>query len=77
MNNESRRIDIQDLPEDARAGLTADDIQDDTADAGDVQGGIRVGIRAGIRVGKRTGIRALRDVKGIRSVDAGDSWLLK
>jgi len=77
MSNETRRIDIKDLPDNVRAEIAADDVQSDVADAGNVQGGVRTNIRTGIRAGKLSGIRAIRDSKGIRAVDTGDSWLLK
>ena len=72
MSIDERRISIDDLPDNVSAELKPDDVQETAK----VKGGVRFsGLREGFGAGKRLGIRALRDVRGIRKLDSGDSWL--
>jgi len=80
MSEQPKKISVNDLPGDATAAVTEEDVQE-VADA-DVKGGARIGIRVGDRIGKRAisrvGIRdGIRDIRKIDKLGGTNTWIKK
>lgn len=82
MSKDSKRQSKADLPDDATAAVSVDDIEPAPETGEEVKGGVRIGarlgVRAGLRAGKTKGVRAGRyGVRQIGGVKPGNTWTSK